>query len=298
MVSLTIEQEQEYQRAKKVDQYLSNHSTDYAGFNPLITKAGSLSTKIGQLETLAGIKGIDSSGFTTEKHSAKSAVGVFYESVCGVCKSFLLEHGNEKMATNFSLTHSLIFNMPDGDVKPILTILNGWITDDLIPDPVFVGYGITAITIADGTALINAFVSKIGGASAVEADKSSVGIVIEKQLHDISTTIVSIALLTKNYIVSNSEFYNGFKAANKIDDIGIHHSGIRGHVNGAAPIGGAVIACAELKKSATSNLLGAYELVKMKPGIYEFTCTVSGQPILKQIIQIKPGKILEIDWQF
>jgi hypothetical protein len=294
----TIEQEQEYQRDKKVAKYLDNNSVIVSAYVPLDNKRVALNTKIGEVETLLGGKAQETKSVTSSKGNKKIAVGVFYESVCSVCRSFLLDQEND-LAGNFNITKSKILHLADGEVKPLIIQINKWITDDLIPDPLFAPYGIVAGTLTTGLGLATAFDDSLGEADNIDAVKTAVSKDVAEKLEKIKEDVTRIDLLVRNFITTQPTFYNGFQAVKLIDDIGIHHTGMKGDVTkDGKPVRDAVIACAEINKSVKSNILGHYEIISMKSGTFEFTCTHPTFGTVTKIITVKKGRTIEVDWEF
>lgn len=295
---LTIEQQQEYSRDKKVAKFLSDNAAVVGGFPPLAARSATFTTHMGELENLLGGKQPDTKGITKSKGVLKIELGIFYESVCGVSRAFLIENDNEALAVNFNITKAKIVHLPDPEVKGVIEQLNAWITSDLIPDPLFTPYGITALVLANGLALATDFDNAIGEAPAVDAGKTAAGINIANKIEELKDDVTLLDLLVRNFITSNATFYNGFQAVKVIDDIGVHYTGLKGDVekNGVA-VKDAIITCAELGKTAKTNILGHYEIISMRAGTYEFTCTSPTAGTQTKIITIKKGRTIEVDWE-
>lgn len=298
MTGLTQDQEQEVNRDKKVQDYLNLKQTVVDSYPPLLIKQGKLGTYLDELNQLIPGKIPTTKGITTTKSGQKKEVGTFYEGVCGVCRAYCLEKGDLALADNFKITKAKIVDLPDNDVLPLIEGLNKMITNNLIPEPDFADYAIDANTLTTGYDLAKDFNKSIGLAPAVDANKTSTSDAIEEKITQLKTTIDSIELLVRNFITSNKDFYNGFQAVNKIDDIGVHHTGIRGEVESAnGQIKQATITCVQLNKTTTTDLLGHYELIKMKPGTYEFTCAHPDFTTQTRVIKVKRGRIIEVDWK-
>ncbi len=299
MAGLTQEQEQEVNRAKKVQDYLNFNQTTVDGYLPLKNKQTALNLALGELNSIIPKKLPVTTGITTTKNNQKKAVGNYYESVCGVCRSYLIDKEDLALADNFKVTKAKIIRLPDNDVLPLVEGINQIITDQLLPEADFADYGITPLTLADGSALAKDFNISIGLAPAVDAGKTAASDAIEQKINGIKETVEGTELLVRNFITTNPGFYNGFQAANKIDDIGVHHTGIRGETETATgALKEVVITCVQLNKTTKSDLVGHYELIKMKAGTYEFTATHPAHPTQTKVIKLKRGRIIEVDWLF
>ncbi len=296
--ALTNEQEQEYNRAVKVSQYFAVNQTKVDAFLPLKNRVLKLNTNISELITIAQGKLPITSGITKSKATLKKAVGTYYEQVCGVSRAFCIEKSMIELADNLNFTERKILGLLDGDVKSTIAQINTLIADNLLPNPDFADYGITPAILTAGAAKAQEFTDSIGVVGAVDAGKSAAGTAVIAKIHDLMQDSDLLELLMRNFITSDVDFYNGFIAANVVDDIGVHHTGIEGTIETAdeTPIKGALFTCVELGKSKTSDIVGHYAAIKMKPGTYTFTVTHPLYHSQSVVIKIKKGKIITKDW--
>ena len=295
---LTNEQEQEFNRSTKVSKYLHFHQAKVDLFIPLKNRLTKLDDHMTLLGTKAGGKIGVTSGITSTKAARKKEVAVYYETVCGVARSFCIETNRNEVGDNLKYTQPKIINLLDGDVVTVVTEINELITEQLLPVAAFAPYEITAATLTAGLNLATTFANSIGVAGMVDASKSSAGEAVINVLEDIKEDIEVLDLTMRKYITTDPDFYNGFKAANIVDDIGIHHSGIEGEVaSNSVAVKGAVIKCVELEKKTTSDIMGHYDIKSMKPGTYEFTCTHPNFEPATKVIKIKKGKTIHVGWE-
>lgn len=296
--ALTNEQEQELNRAEKLRQYFGENDTKVNAYLPLKTRVGKLNDHIGELTDIAQGKLPITSGITKSKASLKKDVGTFYEEVCGVSRAYCIEKGLIEIADNLNFTVNKIVYLLDGDVKTTVAQINKLINDNLITNADFADYGILPTTLTTGATKAQAFADSIGAAGSIDAGKSAAGTAVIAKVHELQEDSEMLDLLMRHFLTSDKDFYNGFLAANVVDDIGVHHTGLEGEVetvDGVA-IKGAVITCVELNKTKNSDIVGHYQISKMRGGTYTFTVT---HPLYKsqtQIIKIKQGKIISKDW--
>lgn len=203
-----------------------------------------------------------------------------------------------ELADNLNFTEPKIVALLDGDVKTTIAQINTLITDNLLPNPDFADYGITPAILTAGAAKAQEFTDSIGVVGAIDAGKSAAGTAVIAKIHDLMEDSDILELLMRNFITSDPDFYNGFLAANVVDDIGVHHTGIEGTIETAddTPIKGALFTCVELGKSKTSDIVGHYAAIKMKPGTYTFTVTHPLYHSKSEVIKIKKAKIITKDW--
>ncbi len=296
--ALTNEQEQEYNRSVKLSTYFAEHPLKVNAFVPLKNRVIKLDLHLNELTTIAQGKLPTTGGITQSKANLKKAVGIYYEQVCGVARAYCLDTDRLELADNLNFTEAKIIALLDGDVKTTVGLINGLITDNLIPQVDFADYGITPAILTAGADKAQAFADAIGKAGTIDAGKSAAGTAVIAKIHELQEDSDLLELLMRNFITSDVDFYNGFLAANVVDDIGVHHSGIEGLVEtvDGTPIKGAVLLCVELDKKKVSDIVGHYEIKKMRGGTYTFNLTHPSYQPKSEVIKIKQGKTLSKDW--
>jgi len=157
------------------------------------------------------------------------------------------------------------------------------------------GYMITAADISDISDGIAAFAGQqqapANAASARIAARKSIDTTM-KQI-DSSLDIID-DLIEHTYDESNAELVEEYFANRTIDNIGVRHSGISAVITDAAtnaPLEGAVMAIESLNKTATADINGAAELVRVTPGTYHISFSMAGYTTQTPTLTIEKGKI-------
>jgi hypothetical protein len=295
-------QETEWMRAGKVLKYLSNNQAKVDTYLPLKNKKLLLEAILNAIDAQLTKKTFETKGNTQEKKQARNAVADFYDRVLAIVLSYLNDKGNKELAVNFRHTKRDILRMDDGDVLPFVMKWNKWIEEDVIPEADFDPYEITAATLTEGLNLAHSFNEYMGTTAIMQVDRRLAGKSIAELLKKLKFEIRQAALLMKHFQKTDPHFYNGFRAANKVDNLGIRHTTIHGKVTlDGQPLNNAEIIClntVKKPKTATSNLLGIYSLPGPRPGTYDFRCTAPNLEPLIKTLTIKRGKPLECNWRF
>jgi hypothetical protein len=229
-----------YMRAEKIIKYLRNHQPLVDTFLPLQAKQPQLESKISALDLPVGTKSEDTLGNTTEKNNAKKAVSTHYKRACSLARSFCIDTNNAQMAANLRITKTQLMRLPDGEVLSIVLQINKWI-GSLLPDPAFAQYGITASTLSDGLALARHFDSYVGSTANIKAARSVAGKEIKTLFKKIKNDIERIEMHMDHFVLTNAQFYNGFHAAKKLDNLGIRHN----ILHGKATLDGQPLGCGD-----------------------------------------------------
>ena len=291
-------QEQELNRTHAVLQYLKANQTTVNAFLPLKLKQSELKLHLQKYDEVASKAFKTTTGFTKDKAEFKKQTGLFYEAICATTLSFLLETKNLDLAANFKVTKRKITGLPDGEVLPLISFLNGLIQTHLLPLPHFALYQITSDTLAEGLELAQKFNHSIARAATEKAQISAERKAKAAIVKELKNDIADMALLFSRYRTTDPSFYNGFKSAKKINHIGIRHNVIKGQIStGGQPLSHTLITCTGQKKTATSTLTGEYALARIRAGNREITCTHPNYPPQTKVIKIVKGRTLEVNWE-
>ncbi|GEM_PF-5368568 len=297
---LTKEQTQEYNKYKKMFEFFDEHSAQVGTYPPLQDEVTEFNKNIGDVEDLLPKKTVDTRGITDEKEVRKTKVAEYWFSkVLSPAKAYALKVRNTDLAVNLRRSISDIEEMRDGDVQPYCKQINDALTP-LLPDPGFVPYGITAMTLSDGMQVANDFKDYIGKAKDENTKKTVAGGNIDLEFTELRNNNVQFRLLMEHFKTSDADFYSGFQAVDVEDDIGIRHSGIEGIIKSksdGSPINGAVIKNLTKDKATKSDLTGVFSLIKQMPGNSEFEITAPGKKRIKFIHKVKRGRIDELNFE-
>ena len=294
------ELEQEYNRNKVVKKYFADNQTKVDAYGPLKTAQTTFTNHLGEFEELIPGKDVTTKGITEDKDSIRLTIATTYAPYCLNTRAFAIRYGLTDLAANMNFTETKIMRIADGELQPFVVAINKFITDDALPDPNFAEYEIDATALADGLTLANKFKTRIGKASSVDDAVTAVIQDLIDKNDDLRDDVTNFTLLMSRYKTTDKNFFNGFEAAKKIDDIGVHHAGIEGTcTKNGNPLKDVTVTCVQFpKKIDKTDVIGHYELMNIRPGSYEFTFTHATEGSKTIIIKIERGKIKTVDVAF
>ena len=153
----------------------------------------------------------------------------------------------------------------------------------LLEDVVFKTYGITAVLLGAYSTLATTFNGQIGLVSTIVNSGTVANDNIDATIKLIHGNIGMMGLLLPTFQLLNPNFVTGFNLNAKVVDLGVHHGGVTGNIT-LESTGEALVdikvEILDTLKTDTSDLLGNYSIIKIKP------CTaiiqVSGRNVVTQ----------------
>lgn len=247
-------------------------------------------------------KAANSTGITQTKGEAKEAFGRHYEEVCADATVYCATKEGDflQLLPAFKYSYRKILRLKDEEIVSFATDINKLVTDKILSQPDAATSDIDAATLTAGMTLATNFQSKIGAADIVNAGKTAANIDVDGTINKLDKILeLRIEPGMKKFKNSDPNFYNGFLAINRIDEIGDSATGIAGDVTfNGQPAPGATITIEGIKKTGTSDLTGRYEIPRFKPGTYTVTCTHPTHGIKTMVVKVKLGKMLEVDFEY
>jgi hypothetical protein len=304
MNGLTNGQAQEYNRDKKVQTYFTTNASKVSSYAPLNDQFEDFEDHVSNVESLVPRKTVNNTGIATAKKLKKSEAASFWSSICNKGRAYALGIHDEALAADLKRSRSAILKLKDGDVLPFCTHVNDTLSP-LVGNADFDNYGITAAVLTSGMTIASDFKNLIGAPGEARADKTAADQELNETFGKLRLNVEQFVLLMSHFESSDPDFLNGFNAVNVIDDIGVHHNGIQGFVksksDGSPIVDATILHNSNGKsangKSATSDLLGFYNLIKLKPGLNSFDVSAPGKKTLSSVIKILKGQTLEVDFQ-
>ncbi len=294
------ELEQEYNRNKVVKKYFADNQTKTDAYGPLKNRNEQFILHLGEFEDLVPGKDVTTTGITEDKTELRERVVAIYAPICLNTRSFAIRYDLTDLAANMNFTETKIRHIADGELQPFVVAINKFITEQAIPDANYAEYEIDAAALAAGLVVANKFKARIGKASSVDDAVTAVIQDLIDKNDDLRDDIADFTLLMSRYKTTDKNFFTGFEAAKKIDDIGVHHAGIEGTcTKGGNPLKDVTVTCVQFpKKIDKTDVIGHYELMNIRPGSYEFTFTHATEGSKTIIITIERGKIKTVDVAF
>ena len=296
-LGITKELEQEYNRNKALKLFFANNQAKVDAFLPLKARQTLFLLHLSKFEDLIPKKNVTTKGITIDKAGLKEDVVQAYAPICLTTRSFALKYELDDLAANMNFPESKIRRMADGEVYPFAEATNTFITNLAVPHANWVDYDITATVLSDALGIAASFRDLISAAKNVDDNVAAVVIGLEERNQDLREDVDDFTLLMSRYKKTDKDFFNSFESAKKIDDIGVHHSGIEGTItHNGAPVNEAVVTCVQIPtKKDKTDVLGHYEITHITPGSYEFTFSHAIHGSKTIIVKIEKGKIKTVD---
>ncbi len=277
---LNLGQSNEYRRFKSLDDLFNLPSSVVVinTFTPFKDEVVIYHSDFIKLDLLIPNKGALSTGVTTEKFVDKEKIAKEMGLICKKAKAFAIKTGDNILEVAVNVSVSEILRKKEADVLPfvinIIAAVNPFITNVL-----FIPYGITSVKLATQLANATTYNASIGVAGSIIKTSDIANKNINSAIKVLQTSLHTFDLLIDEFEVVNPDFVASYHLNAEAQHIGIHHSGVYGVVTDVAtgePIYGATIKILGAAKSATTDLLGKYEMSPVGTKIYQLEVTVPG----------------------
>lgn len=299
---LTQKQAQRLGRSKKISQLFKSNIILVNTYIPLKIAVNAFDNLIISIDPESDKKSTNTKGITSTKQGDKLAVATYYERICAAAFMFCSAPGSTltELMPGFKYVEWQIVRMKDEDIVGFVDRVNRQITEQLMPLAGFDVYNVSPADLTEGKNLATKFSNWIGKADELGGAKTAANQEIDKTLDQLDDMIEQqLETGMKQFKTSQPAFYNAFQALNKIDNLGTRFTGVGGDVTlDGQPVNGATIALTGQTKTAVSNLLGRYELIRVRPGLTEMTCTLPTGETKSQVVKIKKARTIEVDWEF
>ncbi len=159
-------------------------------------------------------------------------------------------------------------------------------------------YNILPANVTAIGAAIKNFADTLGTPGEAEGETEAGTTDLAKLFEDADTQLDIIDdLLITEYEEDEPNLVEQYRNNRKIDNIGVHHTGLRVHVaytNNGLDAEGIKMRIVELDKESTSDILGLVEIIKCKAGTYHVEFSGSNVSTRTLVITIKRGEILSM----
>ena len=289
---MTLKQVSKNRMYKNVLGFLIKNSDVWKTFARLGSQVKLFGSQNSELDKYINQQTQTSKGYTGDKKAILASL--IFNTVTAARKAlvYAIDQNNEVLTQLFSVQSSDIARLPMNvalsaiqniydAMNPLADALESYnvSTDDLAA----IDQGIVAFKEAQpGTG--NARASRKAGTKGIKTTITSI---------DFTLGVMDDLII---HGVANPELVNEYRNNRKIDTLGVHHTGIVATINDAvsgAPVAGVKMEIAALGKSATSNLEGVAEIIKMKPGLYEVTFSAKGFVAQTLVLKIDRGVKLQ-----
>lgn len=157
---------------------------------------------------------------------------------------------------------------------------------------------VKAQDITDSKNNIDQFEASLGTTGVAEGKKKTgtEGLTILFEQADTTLDLID-DLLINEYQETNAEMVLEYRNNRKIDDIGVHHTGLLAtlvYSGTQTAVQGVTVTIVELKKTAVSDINGLAKIIKCKPGEYHVTFTGTGIVPQTMVVKMPRGHIVKL----
>lgn len=160
------------------------------------------------------------------------------------------------------------------------------------------GVNITATDINDIKKSIDDFEASLGTPGAAEGEKKSGTETLVDLFEEADTSLDLIDdLLIHEYEDTHAEMVEAYRSDRKVDDIGVHHTGLHSDIlfkSNGQPAEGITMRIVELNRQGISNINGVAEVRRCKPGTYHVEFSGAGITTITMIVKIERGHIVKL----
>lgn len=231
-----------------------------------------------KLDLLIPDKGVLSTGITVDKTADKETIATAVASICKKAKAFAIKTNNTVLHTAMNTSASEIMHKKEADVLPfvinVIAAINPYLTNVL-----FTPYGVTSAKLATQLANANTYNSSIGMAGGITKTSDIANKNINTAIKGLQTSLHTFDLLIDEFEVTNPNFVAAYHLNAEAQDIGVHHSGIKGGVTDSItnePVANATIKILGGAKHGVTNLLGQYQISPVATKLYQIEVTAPG----------------------
>lgn len=299
---LNGKQSRKYKSIQEAYTYLSQNKDVYSKDEPFNNEVISFTGNYAQMIALVPTIDVNGKGITTDKDALKKEIAKEGAFICARTKAYAIKVGNNVLLNAVNHSATTIEDLKDSEILGFTTSLSETITP-LLTDTKYKPYSINAdmlSTLVDKGTIFN---NSIGAASLVNADSGYASKALNTVFKLINENLLQFSLLITVFAESNPKFVENYFKAVAINNTGIHHTGIEGIIKNKSTgegVEGVTISLPAKKeggkaKTAVTDILGTYKLIKLMPGYKKFTISAPGFELQTIIFEIKRGKILELN---
>lgn len=283
-----------------VSQFLNTYNAVWSGN---ATIAGMVTTFNGHISALNAsdmAQKTITNGITQSKQQAKITMAKAAMVIAKAGKAYANATNNYVLAANFIFAQSDILRAKDTDADDICQGIH----DALQP---FIAstapYGANAASQTNLQNAINTFSALIGRPRSQRTIVINATLSIAERFEATNTLLKDqLDPIMVQFKTTNAPFYNQYKAARVIVDVGNHHTVIlRGFIYDAST--NMAVANATVRVSGAANsakitdATGIYNFVRLQPGDYTLTVSAPGYGMQTKSINVKEDGVVETDFK-
>lgn len=213
-------QKNRYTMYEAVTAYLENNSSKYSDNAEFTDHFSSYRAAVTEIALTEDQRSKAVTGKTKSKNILREQVTEQALAVAGAVYSFAKKSGNVSLLESTDQNKSKLDRFRD----TVLVIELNFIKDKALENSqAMEGYGFTAQKLSEFADNINAYANAVGAKAAGGAAKSGASKSLVTLFKDASDILDSIDRLMEIYRGSDEEFYQGYKSARVVKDLGIRH---------------------------------------------------------------------------
>lgn len=279
----------------KIRTFLNDNNSIWAGFARLVTEVAAFLGFLVNIDNEAAKQAAPTTGVTTGKNDFRTIMAAKLVKFARKARVWAHDVNNTTLEALFNVQLSDFLEGSEADAISKATDIKIALNDNIASLGPYniVGGDVTAI----GTAITN-FANAKDTPGAAEAFTKSATDALPGLFDKADTSLEIIQdLLISDYSESNPDEVDQFKVAHHIDNIGVHHTGIRADIvysDGSGVAQGIQMKIIELNKTATSDINGIDEIIKCRAGTYHIQFSGAGIVTKTITIKIKRGQIISL----
>jgi len=264
------------------------------GFQRLTDEIAKFLSLNGLLDNYIQIHQIDTKGLTSSKNNAFSAMVKLVMKSAQKAYVWAVDTADDNLVQIFDVEKSDFYQMTETMAYTKIKNIRDALNDNIAS---MASVQLTAGNVTALDAAIKAYEDMVGIPGAAQSHKTEATGALEELMLPMDTSLELIdKLIDSSYADSHSDMVKEYFINRNIDKLPTHHSGVVAVITDAITGGvlqGALLAVGS--KTATSNIEGIAEIIKIKPGTYMAKISLA-QYITQDIkVVIGRGKITKIE---
>jgi hypothetical protein len=271
--------------------FFAKYELALAAFLQLVTEITNFTGTYNDLQLEIAKQKLKISGVVTAKDSLlETAIKLTVKSA-RKARAWAVNAGNATLAAQFDVQISTFGDMTQSVVLNSLTNINSSLNTNIAS---LTGYRVTAANVTAITAAITAASDSIGTPKQAITTRA---VATDEIALDITTCDGYLELiddlLVPEYEDTNPGMVAEYHLSRAVTSLGNHATGLKATVTDAASgalLEGVQVTIVEVSRSGVTDIDGLVVIVRIKPGTYHVTCTMTGFVAYETILVFELGK--------
>jgi hypothetical protein len=216
-------QKNKLQMLDAVQAYLSTHRSVFAEFPAIDERLAELKKAHEKISAKEDFQLTAAVASTAEKSQTRINAEITGSSLAGILYDFGKKTGNTEFISKYDVNISYLMSIRDVN---LVIFLNALISDTEANKEELTDYEINTETIAGFIQKFNAYFNAVSSKERVAAEKRAAVQSIAGSFSDADEILRSLDKLVEKYRNTDPEFFNGYKSARTIKDLGMRRKAI------------------------------------------------------------------------